>query len=283
MGAIKKSDIPVVILAGGLGTRLREETEFRPKPMVTIGGRPILWHIMKLYSYFGFNKFIICLGYKGEMIKEYFFKYRLQDLDFTINTKTGLLTESSIKKEEWEVTLVNTGDTNQTGSRVAQIADYIKTDTFMLTYGDGIANVDIKKLIDFHFSHNKIATLTGVYPPTRFGHLKLNENKVESFLEKQRFATSWINGGFFVLNKKVLDLVSKNESCIFEKDVLPILCDTDELMAYKHTDFWYCMDTIRDKEHLESLWKNNAPWKVWQDDSNYYRTQSIKSAGELVL
>lgn len=249
----KKYKNPVVILAGGLGTRLREETQFRPKPMVPIGGKPILWHIMKLYSYYGFYRFIICLGYKGEMIKDYFLQYHLQGVDFTINTQTGTIIEHQQNDEEWEVTLVNTGLFNQTGSRVLQIAPYIDTDTFLLTYGDGLANVNIEKLMDFHISHKKNATLTSVYPVSRFGNLRLEGDKVVSFREKKPLGVEWINGGFFAFNKSIFDYFPTSSEAILEADVLPSLSFEKQLMAYRHEDFWHCMDTVRDQEHLEKV------------------------------
>jgi glucose-1-phosphate cytidylyltransferase len=277
------SNIPVVILAGGLGTRLHEETQFRPKPMVPIGGKPILWHIMKNFSHFGFSNFIICLGYKGDMIKEYFLKQKFNNIDFTINTKTGKIIEENEKKEEWQVTLVDTGKETQTGSRIAQVKKYINADQFIVTYGDGISNVNIQNLVSFHKKNKKLATLTAVQPPVQFGHLSLEGDKVKSFQEKKKFTQDWINGGFCILNKEAFNLFSEDKSCVFEKDVLPLLAQQGDLGAYKHDGFWYCMDTIRDKEHLESLWKNNAPWKVWQDDTNYYPAQSIKHSAEFVL
>lgn len=264
----KKYENPVVILAGGLGTRLREETQFRPKPMVPVGGKPVLWHIMKVYAQYGFYRFIICLGYKGEMIKEYFLQYRLQGVDCTINTRTGGIIEHQQNEEEWEVTLVNTGLLDQTGSRVLQIAPYIDTDTFLLTYGDGLSNVNIEDTMNFHLSHKKIATLTSVCPPSRFGNLRIEENGlVTSFLEKKPLALERINGGFFVCDRAIFDYCPSGSQAVFETDVLPMLSAEKQLMAYQHDGFWYCMDTVRDQEHLEALWqKNNAPWKVWGDE-----------------
>lgn len=263
-------NMPVVILAGGLGTRLREETQFRPKPMVPIGGRPILWHIMKLYSHYGFYRFIICLGYKGEMIKEYFLQYHLQGVDCTINTQTGVVTAHQQNEEAWEVTLVTTGLTNQTGSRVFQVAPYIDTDTFLLTYGDGVSNVDIEALLDFHHSHRRLATLTSVHPISRFGNLRLDNGEVLSFREKKALEVEWINGGFFIFNKAVFDYFSSHAEAVLEHDVLPSLTKNKQLMAYQHEGFWYCMDTVRDQEHLEGLWQTqNAPWKVWEDERKF--------------
>ena len=264
---MKTYDYPVVILAGGQGTRLREETEFRPKPMVTIGGRPILWHIMKLYSSFGFYRFIICLGYKGEMIKNYFLNYHMENIDFTINTKTGKIVEHQQNPEEWEVTLVDTGEKCYTGGRVARIKQHIDTDRFLLTYGDGVANVNIEALLQFHLSHKKIASITGVNPPSRFGNFKLENNQVVDFLEKQQINESWINGGFFVLEKDFFNYISIESSCVLEKTPLQNLALDKELMIYKHNGFWQCMDTIREHELLETLWTTTAPWKTWNNSN----------------
>jgi glucose-1-phosphate cytidylyltransferase len=259
-----KHTIPVMILAGGLGTRLREETEFRPKPMAPIGGKPILWHIMKFYSYYGFNRFIICLGYKGEMIKEYFLNYRLQGVDFTINTKTGDLKEHLANDEEWEVTLVDTGNDCQTGGRVARGAKYVDTDDFMLTYGDGLCNVDIAALFQFHKQHNKIATLTSIKNPYRFGNLSFDGDRVSSFMEKEGIRDNWINGGFFVLKKEFLRYLSTSSDCILERAPLSSAVKDGELMAYKHHGFWQCMDTLRDQTYLQEVWASgDAAWRVW--------------------
>lgn len=259
----KKYNYPVVILAGGLGTRLREETEFRPKPMVPIGGKPILWHIMKTYSHYGFYRFIICLGYKGEMIKQYFLNYRLEDIDFTVNTKTGSISEHNVNDEEWEITLAQTGHNCYTGGRIARIEKYIDTDRFLLTYGDGVANVNIDALLKFHEAHGKIATLTGVNPPSRFGNLETSENLVTSFAEKKVTKTGWINGGFFVFEKDFFKYLSDDPSCVLEKTPLSETAKNTQLMMYKHNGFWQCMDTIREHEKLEELWSTSAPWKVW--------------------
>lgn len=282
---MKKQNYPVVILAGGFGTRLKEETEFRPKPMVPIGGKPILWHIMKTYAHYGFNRFIICLGYKGEMIKQYFLNYRLEDIDFTINTKTGFLHEHKKNNEEWEVTLVDTGQDCFTGGRIARAAKYIDSKKFLLTYGDGIANINIKKLLDFHDSHGKIATLTGINPPSRFGNLELKNNQVSSFLEKQTTQMGWINGGFFVFEEEFLKYLSTNSKCVLEQDPLRNIANDKQLMIYKHYGFWQCMDTIREHEKLESMWQNNPPWKVWSDENKIYdstllKTESVKNKEE---
>ncbi len=254
----------VVILAGGFGTRLSEETELKPKPMVEIGGRPILWHIMKIYSHFGFNDFIICLGYKGYIIKEYFSNYYLHQSDITIDLATNSFTYHKTGSEPWRVTLIDTGINTMTGGRIKRVAKYIDDEIFMLTYGDGVGNIDIKKLLDFHKSHNKLATLTAVQPSGRFGKIIINEeNKVEAFYEKLRGDGNWINGGFFVLNKKVIDYI-KGDDTVWEKEPLENLARDGELMACRHSGFWKPMDTLRDKSELEYLWNNKeAPWKVW--------------------
>lgn len=262
---MKKYPYPVVILAGGLGTRLREETEFRPKPMVPIGGHPILWHIMKIYAHYGFYRFIICLGYKGETIKNYFLNHRLEDVDFTIDIKSGDVTEHQLNDEDWEVTLVDTGQETMTGGRIARAARYIDTDRFLLTYGDGLANVNIDDLMNFHLSHKKLVTLTGVNLTSRFGNLEISGNSVISFAEKKKIEEEWINGGFFVCEKNFLPYLSSSSDCILEQEPLKNAAQDGQLMLYKHTGFWQCMDTYREHVILEELWKTNAPWKVWRD------------------
>jgi len=265
---VKKHNEPVVILAGGYGTRLREETEFRPKPMVPVGGKPILWHIMKIYAHYGFYRFIICLGYKGDMIKNYFLNYHLAGVDFTLHTKTGTVLEHGKNSEEWEITLVDTGQDCFTGGRIARCSHHINTERFLLTYGDGVSDVDIEKLFQFHRTHGKFATLTGVNPPSRFGNLEIDDKKVTSFLEKQTADNGWINGGFFVLEKEFLRYLSQDAHCVLEKDPLQNAALDGQLMMYKHNGFWQCMDTIREHEKLEALWKTqNAPWKIWQEES----------------
>ena len=254
-----------VILAGGLGTRLSEETVSKPKPMVEIGGKPILWHIMKTYSYYGINDFIICCGYKGFVIKEYFANYFLHQSDITFDIQKNDFEVHSNAAEPWKVTLVDTGLDTMTGGRLKRIRNYITEPNFCMTYGDGLSNVDINALISFHSQHNKMATLTASLPPGRFGSLKMNSSdSVESFVEKVEGDGSWINGGFFVLNQKCLDLI-EDDKTIFESETLPYLAKQQELQAFKHNDFWQPMDTLRDKNHLELLWEsNNAPWKVWK-------------------
>lgn len=267
---MKKYNYPVVILAGGLGTRLREETEFRPKPMVPVGGKPILWHIMKIYAHYGFHRFIICLGYKGHMIKNYFLNYRLEGIDVTVHTRSGKVIEHEKNHDDWEITLVDTGLHCMTGGRIARVARYIDTDRFLLTYGDGLSNVNIEKLLTFHKSHGKIATLTGVNPPSRFGNLEIQESQVTSFLEKQTTQHGWINGGFFVLEKEFYKYLSPDPKLILEQDPLRRVAQDNQLMIYKHDGFWQCMDTRREHEKLEALWKNNAPWKVWHEEEKSY-------------
>lgn len=265
---MKKIDLPVMILAGGLGTRLREETEFRPKPMVPVGDKPILWHIMKIYAHYGFHRFIICLGYKGDMIKNYFLNYRLDGIDITVNKRTGSVIEHQVNNEDWEVTLVETGQDCLTGGRIARAAKYVDTDRFLLTYGDGLADVNMHELLQFHEGHGKLATLTGVNLPSRFGNLDIKNNHVNAFKEKQ-LSNEWINGGFFVLEKEALKVISQDVSCVWEQDGLPALASQSQLMVYKHAGFWQCMDTIREHQLLEGLWKKGAPWKLWKDEDRF--------------
>lgn len=252
----------VIILAGGYGTRLSEETVNIPKPMVEIGGKPILWHIMKSYSNYGFNDFIICLGYKGYIIKEYFSNYFLHESDVTFDMKNNKMEIHSSHAEPWSVTLIDTGLDALTGARVKRVEKYVDTDQFMLTYGDGVSNVNFNKLINFHNQNNKIATLTAVQPAGRFGALKIeNDNSITKFNEKPKGDNVWINGGFFVLEKGVYDYIDDNPGNVWETDVLSPLAEKGELCAYKHTDFWQCMDTLRDKNYLEELINNNhTPW-----------------------
>ena len=257
-----------VILAGGFGTRISEESGVRPKPMVEIGGKPILWHIMKTYSHYGINDFIICCGYKGYMIKEYFSNYFLHTADVTFDMKTNNMEVHNMNSEPWKVTLVDTGENTMTGGRVKRVAEYIGNETFCLTYGDGVSNIDINKLIMFHKNHGKLATLTSVRQPGRFGVFTLHgdETQINYFKEKPKGdsdGTAWINGGYFVLEPEVLDLI-EDDATVFEKSPLESLASSGNLFAYKHTDFWQPMDTLRDKNVLEGMWdSNNAPWKVW--------------------
>lgn len=255
----------VVILAGGFGTRISEESHLRPKPMIEIGGKPILWHIMKIYSNYGFNDFVICLGYKGYFIKEYFAHYFLHESDITFdfrNDNQRIIHNHSV--EPWKVTLVNTGIDTMTGGRVKRIQPYIGNEPFMLTYGDGVSDVNIAELVNFHKSHGKIATVTSTQPSGRFGSLNLsNNNLVSGFHEKPRGDGAWINAGFFVLEPDVFNYID-GDLTTFEKEPLENLASDEEFMAYKHYGFWQPMDTLRDKNYLEDLWSNgNAPWKLW--------------------
>ena len=255
-----------VILAGGLGTRLSEETEFKPKPMVEIGQRPILWHIMKIYSSYGINDFIICCGYKGYIIKEYFANYSLHMSDITISLKENNILVHHNKAESWNVTLVDTGTDSMTGGRLKRVSNYLKNEkAFCFTYGDGLANVNISDLISFHFSNGKLATLTATIPPSRYGALKFGkDNIVENFQEKPDSNDSWVNGGFFVLHPDILDYIVE-DNCVFESDTLTKLVKINQLVAYKHFGFWQPMDTLREKNLLNELWLNDtAPWKVWK-------------------
>ncbi|MHB8104026.1 MAG: glucose-1-phosphate cytidylyltransferase [Dehalococcoidales bacterium] len=257
----------VVILCGGMGTRLKEETEIKPKPMVTIGNKPILWHIMKIYAHYGFKDFVLCLGYKGEVIKEYFLNYDVLNSDFTIKLgqKKTVAVHNTADESEWTVTLADTGSSALKGARLKKIEKYIKEDTFMVTYGDGVGNIDIKKLLAFHKSHGKLATVTGVRPPSLFGELQVKNNKAIIFAEKPQTSTGLINGGFFVFNRKLFDYLTDDDSCDFEKGPLEKIAAKGELMVYTHDGAWACMDTIRDVEYLNKLWQTNeAFWKVWR-------------------
>ena len=255
----------VVILAGGFGTRISEESHLKPKPMIEIGGKPILWHIMKIYSHYGFNDFVICLGYKGYCIKEYFAHYFLHEADITFDfTNSNQQTIHTQHAEPWKVTLVNTGLNTMTGGRVKRIQPYIGNEPFMLTYGDGVSNVDIGQLVDFHKQQGKLATVTSVQPSGRFGALKITESgNVKGFQEKPQGDGGWINGGFFVLQPDVFEYID-GDSTVFEQEPLEKLAKDGEMSAFKHADFWQPMDTMRDLEQLEKLWKNGkAPWKLW--------------------
>ncbi|HEY6896861.1 MAG TPA: glucose-1-phosphate cytidylyltransferase [Rhodocyclaceae bacterium] len=252
-----------VILAGGLGTRLSEETVARPKPMVEIGGRPMLWHIMKVYSTFGINDFIVCLGYKGYMVKEFFANYFLHTSNVTFDMAQNRMEVHEQRAEPWRVTLVDTGDQTQTGGRLKRIARYLDEDDFCMTYGDGLGDVDIAGLIAFHKDQGRLATVTAVQPPGRFGRLELNGAAVNGFLEKPEGDGDWINGGFFVLSPRVLDYIPGDDT-LWEKEPLETLAAEDQLAAYRHQGFWQPMDTLRDKNLLESLWAGGAaPWQRW--------------------
>jgi len=254
-----------VILAGGLGTRLSEETSTRPKPMVEIGGKPILWHIMKMYSAHGVNDFIICCGYKGYLIKEYFANYFLHMSDITFNMRDNTMKVHDRRAEPWNVTLVDTGENSMTGGRLRRVADYLRDEeAFCFTYGDGVSDVDIQATLAFHKQHGKAATLTAVYPPGRFGALDIKQGQVLNFREKPKGDGALINGGFFVLNPSVLDRLSSDDD-VWEQEPLMGLAAAGELMAYEHEGFWQPMDTLRDKHLLEELWQSGeAPWKSWE-------------------
>ncbi|MEY8328101.1 glucose-1-phosphate cytidylyltransferase [Lachnospiraceae bacterium 48-33] len=255
----------VIILAGGLGTRISEESHLRPKPMIEIGEKPILWHIMKLYSYYGYNEFIICAGYKQNFIKQYFADYYLYNSDITFDFRTGnndMVVHNNVS-EPWKVTIVDTGLNTMTGGRIKRVRDYIGNETFLMTYGDGVSDVNIDKLVEFHQKQGSLCTLTAVQPEGRFGILDLNENKIISFREKNKADMGWINTGFMVIEPKVFDYI-KEDATVFEREPLERLADEGEINCYKHYGFWQCMDTMRDKEKLEMLWqKNMAPWKIW--------------------
>lgn len=258
----------VVIFAGGLGTRISEETDLKPKPMVEIGGKPILWHIMKLYSHYGIDEFIICCGYKGYMIKEYFANYFLHMSDVTFDMRANDMTIHQRRAEPWRVTLVDTGECTMTGGRLKRVYDYVKhDDAFCLTYGDGLSDVNIADTIRFHKQHQKMATLTAVYPPGRFGALEIDQDQVLKFQEKPKGDGALINGGFFVLSPKVIERIT-NDQTIWEQFPLTSLARDNELMAYKHTGFWQPMDTLRDKQYLNELWdEKRAPWHTWSDQN----------------
>jgi len=252
----------VVLLAGGLGTRISEESALRPKPMIEIGGRPVLWHIMKIYLAHGLRDFVICCGYKGYMIKEYFANYSLHMSDVTIDMENNSIEVHQKKAEPWRVTLVDTGEATQTGGRLKRVSEYIDDD-FCMTYGDGVGSINITELIAFHRQHGKLATMTATQPPGRFGALELKEHAVTSFLEKPTGDGGWINGGFFVLSAKTLELIEGDET-IWERKPLETLAQTGQLQAFFHAGFWQPMDTLRDKNHLEELWQSGkAPWKAW--------------------
>lgn len=252
-----------VILAGGLGTRISEESHLKPKPMIEIGGKPILWHIMKIYSHYGINDFIICCGYKGYIIKEYFANYFLHNSDITFDIRNNNLEVHQNTSEPWKVSVIDTGESTQTGGRLKRVARYLGDEEFCFTYGDGVTDVNISDLIQFHRQHGKLATVTATQPPGRFGQIKLEGHKVESFLEKPQGDGGYINGGFFVLNPKVISLID-DDSVIWERGPMEKLARESQMNAYLHDGFWQPMDTLRDKTHLESLWASGkAPWKCW--------------------
>jgi glucose-1-phosphate cytidylyltransferase len=255
----------VVLLAGGLGTRLSEETVLKPKPMVEIGGMPILWHIMKIYSAHGFNDFVVCLGYKGYLIKEYFANYYLHKSDVTIDLKDNSLKVHDSQAEPWKITLVDTGNESMTGGRIKRIQPYVNGEPFMLTYGDGVGNIDITKLANYHQQHGKLCTVTSVQPQGRFGALNILDNStVHSFMEKPKGDGLWINGGFFVCQPEIFDYITDGDSAIWEQKPMEQIANNGQMNAYKHSGFWRPMDTLKDKHDLNEMWDSGtAPWKIW--------------------
>ena len=254
----------IVILAGGLGTRLAEETEMKPKPMVDVGEKPILWHIMKHYAHYGFNEFIIALGYKGEVIKRFFFEHSTLHGSFSLEMNTGRVIARQELPENWRVHLVDTGLESSTGGRIARVRDYLDKETFMLTYGDGVSNVNLNALLALHKKYNRIVTLTAVRPPARFGGLVIDGDLISQFTEKPQIGEGWINGGFMVMEPRIFDYIPSDATNL-EAEVLERLAAESQLVAYRHEGFWQCMDTLRDKRLLESYWQSgNAPWKVWK-------------------
>ena len=255
----------VAILAGGAGSRLAEETQIKPKPMVEIGGQPILWHIMRHYASFGFKDFVIALGYKGEIIKKYMVDYCALNSDLKVNLRTGDIDMYGGFKPDWNVELFDTGIQAMTGGRIKRLAPYLSDGTFMLTWGDGVSNINLNELLTFHRSHGKLATLTAVRPPARYGHMEFDGDQITSFNEKPQTGEGWINGAFFVLEPQIFDYI-EGDSTQWEKEPLENLAKDGQLMAYHHTSFWQCMDTLREKHILETLWQSgNPPWKVWED------------------
>lgn len=255
----------VAILAGGAGTRLAEETEIKPKPMVEIGGRPILWHIMRHYAHYGFKDFVIALGYKGEVIKRYMLDYCSLHSNLTVNLRTGEVRREGNFTPDWTVELIDTGIRTQTGGRIKRLQPYLGNETFMLTWGDGVSDVDLRRLLEFHRRHGKLATLTAVRPPARYGHLKFDGDRVAEFTEKPQIGEGWINGAFFVLEPGIFDYIDGDDT-VWEREPLERLAADGQLMAYKHESFWQCMDTLREKYILQQLWDSGrAPWKIWED------------------
>lgn len=257
-----KENVKVIILAGGMGTRLKEETEFKPKPLVEVGGIPMIHHIMKIYAHHGFNDFIVALGYKGHMIKDYFLNYLALNNDIQIDLKQNKINFLTDKKENFKVTLVDTGLHTMTGARIKKLQKYIGNNTFMVTYGDGIADVNIDELYKFHKSHGKIATITGVRPLSRWGELSINDKNVTYFREKPQVTGSYINGGFFVFEPKFFDYLTDHDHLTLEKEPLESISREGQLIVYKHDGFWRCVDTFKDYEELNKIWENGAPWKV---------------------
>jgi glucose-1-phosphate cytidylyltransferase len=263
------SNVKVVILCGGQGTRMREETEFRPKPMVEVGGRPLVWHIMKGFAVHGYRDFVLCLGYRGSMIKQYFANYRVLNTDVTLDLGSGAVSYESDHAEDWRVTLVDTGDDAMTGARVKRVAGYLSgSDHFLCTYGDGLADVDVSALVRFHRRHGRLATVTGVQPPSRFGRLVTDGTEVHRFSEKPADESGLISGGFFVFDRRVLARLSDTSDCVLEREPLERLAADRELHVYRHDGFWQCADTVRDVDVLRALWEqNDAPWRTWGDAS----------------
>jgi len=254
----------VVILAGGLGTRISEESVVKPKPLVEIGGKPIIWHIMKIYSSYGLNDFIICCGYKGYLIKEYFINYSLHTTDISVNVRSNKIKVHKKTTEPWNITLIDTGEESLTGDRIKKIEQYVG-DSFCLTYGDGLTSANIRNIINYHKKNKKLATVLAVKPSGRFGAIDVKDGTVKKFLEKPKGDGGWVNGGFFVLNKNIFNYLLK-KNCIWEREPLEKLAKENQLMAFEHDGFWYAMDTLRDKIYLENLWKSkNIPWKSWND------------------
>ena len=254
----------VGILAGGVGSRLSEETVVKPKPMVEIGGMPIMYHIMRYYAAYGFDEFVVGLGYKGEYIKRWFFDHATLASDLTIKPAQGIVESHGAAPEDWTVDLIETGRNTNTGGRIKRLVPHMGDETFMLTWGDGVGKIDLNALLAFHRSHGKLATLTAVRPPARYGHLEINDNQITEFSEKPQAAEGWINGAFFVLEPEIANYID-NDDTLFEREPLQRLAAEGQLMAYHHEDFWACMDTLRDKVMLENLWETeNAPWRIWE-------------------
>lgn len=264
--SVSPADLPVVILCGGFGTRLREETEFKPKPMVEVGGKPILWHIMKTYRHFGCRDFVLCLGYRGDVIRDYFLNYHRRNSDFTVDMACGdVTTLSNGNAEDWRVSLIETGGDALTGLRVRRALKYIKGDSFFATYGDGVADVDMASLLHQHRQSQRLATVTAVHPSSRFGELAVEGNRVKTFSEKPQVTEGWINGGFFVFEREVFAGTSEKENVALETGVLEALAHTDNLGVYRHPGFWQCMDTYREMQILNDMWASGrAPWQVWR-------------------